>query len=122
MVSEWVGSVWTASTKTLSPFRSTHWTRSREGRLQLLAVARSLLPSPAALGYGEHFITVESTTQLSAAVQVKKFMVGFEMLAQVQRDLTAEKVRVKNAILSTICSNRSSIGCSQTQRLTRCTL
>jgi hypothetical protein len=24
--------------------------------------------------------------------QVKKFMVGFEMLAQVQRDLTAEKV------------------------------
>ena len=25
-------------------------------------------------------------------MQVKKFMVGFEMLAQVQRDLTAEKV------------------------------
>lgn len=30
---------------------------------------------------------------LSALIcQVKKFMVGFEMLAQVQRDLTAEKV------------------------------
>lgn len=33
-----------------------------------------------------------SVDPLSVLGQVKKFMVGFEMLAQVQRDLTAEQV------------------------------
>lgn len=50
-------------------------------------------------------------------------MVGFEMLAQVQRDLTAEMVsEFVNMNAPQSESTISCIGCCQTERTTRCSL
>ena len=69
--------------------------------LQTLAIACSLLSTTSTLGNGtciqqNYCVPVSRVlTGVVVCVQVKKFMVGYEMLCQSQRDLTAEQAAAK---------------------------
>lgn len=64
--------------------------------LQSLAAACSLLPSPPPLSHSRPPSPSAGHLSLSLPTpQVKKFMVGYEMLCQSQRDLTAEQAAAK---------------------------